>query len=233
MCVSKMTKIFGLSPVNVLLCFACIILFWRRAWTFCSRNTRTRYWIFLSLMNSSLSFHLYHYSCGMWGIDEKFSGCWSGLCWAWALELEWRFFNLAGILMGVHAGWWEDHCHKINYYGVLINGGEEVGLGVAARDADGTLIGSHRLPRVALAELAEALAAREALLTQQRGWERIIVEGDCSNLVSAEEDSPPIGASTKSLANPFLHAFFVVSVEQATLLSTALLRMLLLFRRVT
>ncbi|KAK4409872.1 hypothetical protein Sango_0060200 [Sesamum angolense] len=76
---------------------------------------------------------------------------------------------------------------KLNFDGAILNHGTDTGLGIVARDACGTCVGwaAIRVPRRSSGELAEALAAREAVqLALCRGWQYVIVEGHCSSLIS-------------------------------------------------
>ncbi|KAL0318237.1 UNVERIFIED_CONTAM: hypothetical protein Scaly_2851500 [Sesamum calycinum] len=76
---------------------------------------------------------------------------------------------------------------KLNFDGAILNHGTDTGLGIVTRDAWGTCVGwaAIHVPRRSSGELAEALAAREAVrLALRRGWQYVIVEGDCSSLIS-------------------------------------------------
>ncbi|KAL0445833.1 UNVERIFIED_CONTAM: hypothetical protein Slati_1711200 [Sesamum latifolium] len=75
---------------------------------------------------------------------------------------------------------------KLNFDGALFPNGVDVSLGVVARDETGTVIAwmSLMFPRKAEAEHIEALAARAAAeLANSFGWPRVILEGDCLNLI--------------------------------------------------
>ncbi|KAL0355669.1 UNVERIFIED_CONTAM: hypothetical protein Sradi_4013800 [Sesamum radiatum] len=74
---------------------------------------------------------------------------------------------------------------KINYDGAIFLETSEVGIGIVARDSNGSCIGwlSKRFCFNATPEIIETIAAREAvLLGIRRGWQKIVLEGDCSNL---------------------------------------------------
>ncbi|KAL0387736.1 UNVERIFIED_CONTAM: hypothetical protein Sradi_2655400 [Sesamum radiatum] len=76
---------------------------------------------------------------------------------------------------------------KLNFDGAILNHGTDTGLGIVTRDAWGTCVGWAviHVPRRSSGELAEALAAREAVrLALRRGWQYVIIEGDCSSLIS-------------------------------------------------
>ncbi|KAL0306177.1 UNVERIFIED_CONTAM: putative mitochondrial protein [Sesamum radiatum] len=76
---------------------------------------------------------------------------------------------------------------KLNFDGAILNHGTDTGIGIVARDECGTCVGwaAIRVPMRSSGELAEALAAREAVqLALRRGWQYVIVEGDCSSLIS-------------------------------------------------
>ncbi|KAL0295293.1 UNVERIFIED_CONTAM: hypothetical protein Sradi_6842500 [Sesamum radiatum] len=89
---------------------------------------------------------------------------------------------------------------KINFDGGLLDGGRAVGLGIIARDAVCLCLAwsSLRLNNGGSTELAEALAAREAIYLAYRfRWLRIILKGECNTLVhklsSADLDFSAIG----------------------------------------
>ncbi|KAL0416151.1 UNVERIFIED_CONTAM: putative mitochondrial protein [Sesamum latifolium] len=68
----------------------------------------------------------------------------------------------------------------------LFMGGAAVGLGAVARGGNGECLAwlSRRVARAGDVEMAEALVAREAIqLACRRGWNLIVIEGDCANLV--------------------------------------------------
>ncbi|KAK4421499.1 hypothetical protein Salat_2100500 [Sesamum alatum] len=75
---------------------------------------------------------------------------------------------------------------KLNFDGATLMGGVQVGVGVVARDELGRCVAwlSRRVERTGDGELAESLAAREAvLLALQKCWPRVIVEGDYAVLI--------------------------------------------------
>ncbi|KAL0399540.1 UNVERIFIED_CONTAM: hypothetical protein Sradi_2297300 [Sesamum radiatum] len=79
---------------------------------------------------------------------------------------------------------------KINYDGAIFLETSEVGIGIVARDSNGSCIGwlSKRFCFNATPEIIETIAAREAvLLGIRRGWQKIVLEGDCSNLFYKQE----------------------------------------------
>ncbi|KAL0456740.1 UNVERIFIED_CONTAM: hypothetical protein Slati_1013200 [Sesamum latifolium] len=72
------------------------------------------------------------------------------------------------------------------FTGLYFRNGVDIGLGVVARDQTGTVIAwmSLKFPRKADAEHTEAFAARAtAELANSYGWPRVILEGDCLNLI--------------------------------------------------
>ncbi|KAL0316154.1 UNVERIFIED_CONTAM: hypothetical protein Sradi_5493600 [Sesamum radiatum] len=76
---------------------------------------------------------------------------------------------------------------KLNFDGALLDGGSAMGIGVVARDLNGVCLAwlSRKVLRTGNGEIAEALAAREAIqLAARRGWKSIIIEGDCAVLIS-------------------------------------------------
>ncbi|KAL0463371.1 UNVERIFIED_CONTAM: hypothetical protein Slati_0224700 [Sesamum latifolium] len=84
--------------------------------------------------------------------------------------------------------------------GALFNNGSEVGIGVVTRDHLGSVIHwiAHRFHRIADAQVAETLAAREAVdLAERMHWQHVIFEGDCLNLItklnSQERDFSDLG----------------------------------------
>ncbi|KAL0443155.1 UNVERIFIED_CONTAM: hypothetical protein Slati_2038200 [Sesamum latifolium] len=83
---------------------------------------------------------------------------------------------------------------KINFDGATFRQGQEVGAGVIGRDGNGAVLAwlSRRYDRVGNAEIAKALAAREAIrLALRRGWRSIIIEGDCASLIRKLQVSDP------------------------------------------
>ncbi|XP_020552752.1 uncharacterized protein LOC105171849 [Sesamum indicum] len=95
---------------------------------------------------------------------------------------------------------------KINFDGGLLDGGRGVGLGVIARDAAGLCLAwlSLRLNRGGSMELAEDLAAREAIrLARRYWWLRVILEGDCSTLLHMLS-SPELDFSVTQMLGSFL-----------------------------
>ncbi|KAL0410641.1 UNVERIFIED_CONTAM: hypothetical protein Slati_3653800 [Sesamum latifolium] len=75
---------------------------------------------------------------------------------------------------------------NVNFDGAIFTSTAEIGIGVIARDSRGHCVGwkSVRQRRVADAELVEAFAAREAIsFAHPFQWPRIILEGDCSNII--------------------------------------------------
>ncbi|KAL0336959.1 UNVERIFIED_CONTAM: hypothetical protein Scaly_1971000 [Sesamum calycinum] len=65
--------------------------------------------------------------------------------------------------------------------------GSAMGIGVVARDLNGVCLAwlSRKVLRTGNGEIAEALAAREAIqLAARRGWKSIIIEWDCAVLIS-------------------------------------------------
>ncbi|KAL0455695.1 UNVERIFIED_CONTAM: hypothetical protein Slati_0908700 [Sesamum latifolium] len=102
---------------------------------------------------------------------------------------------------------------KLNFYGALFQNGAEVGIGVVARDCQDDVRAwlSHRFPRHVEPELAEALAARNAIdIALKHRWPSIILEGDCLSLInrlkSPATDTSSIGPlvwNIKSAASTF------------------------------
>ncbi|KAL0285024.1 UNVERIFIED_CONTAM: hypothetical protein Sangu_2796900 [Sesamum angustifolium] len=95
---------------------------------------------------------------------------------------------------------------KINYDGAIFAAETEVGMGVIARDANGTCVGwrTIREKRQMEPEPVEALAAHEAVsLARRMGWRKIILEGDCANLhlklSSPQEDCSTIGTIVRDI----------------------------------
>ncbi|KAL0342115.1 UNVERIFIED_CONTAM: hypothetical protein Scaly_1874100 [Sesamum calycinum] len=76
---------------------------------------------------------------------------------------------------------------KVNFDGGVLDGGCALGIGILARNASGHCLAwlSLRLDRGGNAEMAEALAAREAIhLALRHRWPRVIFEGDNSTLMN-------------------------------------------------
>ncbi|KAL0454960.1 UNVERIFIED_CONTAM: hypothetical protein Slati_0835200 [Sesamum latifolium] len=82
---------------------------------------------------------------------------------------------------------WTKPLDRINFDGALFAEGREIGNDVVARNAYGSVLEwiSHRFPRSVSPERGEALAAREvAEVAQHRIWSRIIIKGDCFQLIT-------------------------------------------------
>ncbi|KAL0329501.1 UNVERIFIED_CONTAM: putative mitochondrial protein [Sesamum radiatum] len=76
---------------------------------------------------------------------------------------------------------------KVNFDGGVLDGGCALGIGILARNASGHCLAwlSLRLDRGGTAEMAEALAAREANhFALRHRWPRVIFEGDSSTLMN-------------------------------------------------
>ncbi|KAL0316742.1 UNVERIFIED_CONTAM: hypothetical protein Sradi_5552400 [Sesamum radiatum] len=76
---------------------------------------------------------------------------------------------------------------KINFDGAVLEKGCEVGIGGVARDSSGAVLAwfSCRFSRQVNGEIAEALAAREAVdLAIRHGWSKVLIEGDCLSLIN-------------------------------------------------
>ncbi|KAL0406440.1 UNVERIFIED_CONTAM: putative mitochondrial protein [Sesamum latifolium] len=92
---------------------------------------------------------------------------------------------------------------KINFDGALFQNHAEVGVGVVARDCQGGIRAwfSHRFPRHAEPELAEALAARTDIdIILKHRWPSVILEGDCLPLINKLRSS----ATDNSLVRPLI-----------------------------
>ncbi|KAK4424705.1 hypothetical protein Salat_1664100 [Sesamum alatum] len=77
-------------------------------------------------------------------------------------------------------------CIKVNFNGVVLDGGTALGLGIVVRDTRGICLSwvSRRLAKRGSAEMAEAYAARESMrLACCFNWCTVIVEGDCNSLI--------------------------------------------------
>ncbi|KAK4402923.1 hypothetical protein Sango_1033000 [Sesamum angolense] len=76
---------------------------------------------------------------------------------------------------------------KVNFDGGVLDGGCALGIGILARNASSHCLAwlSLRLDRGGTAEMAEALAAREAIhFALRHRWPRVIFEGDSSTLMN-------------------------------------------------
>ncbi|KAK4397218.1 hypothetical protein Sango_1558400 [Sesamum angolense] len=83
---------------------------------------------------------------------------------------------------------------KINFDGAVLQKGCKVGIGGVARDSTGSVLAwfSRKYQRQVNGEIAEALAAKEAVdLAIRHGWNRILIEGDCLNLINKLNSSEP------------------------------------------
>ncbi|KAL0422182.1 UNVERIFIED_CONTAM: hypothetical protein Slati_3241100 [Sesamum latifolium] len=113
--------------------------------------------------------------------------CWT-IWWSRNLKLAHKEFLLPFRLLNSLEAIFLPSCRKIKSLCLLglLDGGRAIGLGIIARDATGLCLAwsSIRLNKGGSAELAEALAAREAIrLAHRFCWLRIILEGDCLTLV--------------------------------------------------
>ncbi|KAL0449471.1 UNVERIFIED_CONTAM: hypothetical protein Slati_1503500 [Sesamum latifolium] len=93
---------------------------------------------------------------------------------------------------------------KINFDGVVHHKGCEVGIGGVARDSDGFVLAwfSRKFQRQVDGEIAEALAAREAVdLVLRHGWNSVLIEGDCLGLINKINISEPDHSYTNSLVH--------------------------------
>ncbi|KAL0442132.1 UNVERIFIED_CONTAM: putative mitochondrial protein [Sesamum radiatum] len=109
---------------------------------------------------------------------------------------------------------------KINFNAALFNHTLDIGVGVVCRNSLGSCIAwlSHRFTRSASPELAEAIAAREALLlASKRGFSNLLLEGDREILIHKLQnpipDSSPLGVvidDIKHLANQLNCSFSIV-----------------------
>ncbi|KAL0402425.1 UNVERIFIED_CONTAM: hypothetical protein Slati_4272400 [Sesamum latifolium] len=89
---------------------------------------------------------------------------------------------------------------------MLSDGGARTGVGVCAHGASGECLAwlAKRVDRMGNDELAEALAAREAvLLALRKRWRSVIVEGDCATLIhkilSSDDDYSVVGPITSDI----------------------------------
>ncbi|KAL0453470.1 UNVERIFIED_CONTAM: hypothetical protein Slati_1325100 [Sesamum latifolium] len=113
---------------------------------------------------------------------------------------------------------------KINYDGALFEDTLEIGFGIIARDSNGQCVGwlAHRLSMTATSKITEALAAREAIqFGIQRGWTRIILEGDYATLFhklkSRDPDLSHTGPITSDIKYCSLQLhFFSLSLVRRT-----------------
>ncbi|KAL0327240.1 UNVERIFIED_CONTAM: putative mitochondrial protein [Sesamum angustifolium] len=109
-------------------------------------------------------------------------------------------------------------CTKINFDGGLLDGGRALGIGIIARNAEGSCVAwqSFCWNRGESAEMAEALAAREAIrLALRFRWSRVILEGDnkvlINKLASNQTDlsfTSPIVADVLHLSSSFISVSF-------------------------
>ncbi|KAK4392664.1 putative 1-phosphatidylinositol-3-phosphate 5-kinase FAB1D [Sesamum angolense] len=93
---------------------------------------------------------------------------------------------------------------KINFDGAVLHKGCKVGIGGVARDSTGSVLAwfSRKYQGQVNGEIAEALAAREAIdLAIRHGWNRILIEGDCLNLINKLNSSEPDQSYTNPLVN--------------------------------
>ncbi|KAL0448005.1 UNVERIFIED_CONTAM: putative mitochondrial protein [Sesamum latifolium] len=91
--------------------------------------------------------------------------------------------------LGQSPSWSPPHSDaiKINFDGLILDGGTTLGIGVVTRDSSGMILfwQSFRLPRRGTTIVAEALAAREAIkLAVRQSWQQVRLEGDCVTLMN-------------------------------------------------
>ncbi|KAK7860553.1 hypothetical protein CFP56_036752 [Quercus suber] len=85
-----------------------------------------------------------------------------------------------------------DGFYKVNFDAALFENLGCAGIGVAVRDSVGAIIAalSQRIPLPLPVEMAEAMAARRAVLfVQELCLSKVLVEGDCLRVVSALNSS--------------------------------------------
>lgn len=83
---------------------------------------------------------------------------------------------------------------KINVDGAVFQQCGEIGLGVIVRDANGVIVAwrQDRYASFCSAECVEALATKMGFqLAIDRGWQCIIIEGDCANVLRNIESNNP------------------------------------------
>ncbi|KAK4438507.1 hypothetical protein Salat_0185000 [Sesamum alatum] len=107
---------------------------------------------------------------------------------------------------------------KINSDGAIFGGGQELGLSVIAHDGRGICFAwaSKRIPRRADGELFETQEAQQASeMALKYGWQSVILESDCANLISKLQASTsdfsvvvPIVADILDLACTFVSCKF-------------------------
>ncbi|KAL0434897.1 UNVERIFIED_CONTAM: hypothetical protein Sradi_0197600 [Sesamum radiatum] len=102
---------------------------------------------------------------------------------------------------------------KINLDGATFGQGQDLGVGVIARGASGECLAwlTKCIPMRGDGVMAEAMAAREAvLLALRKGWNDVIIESDCVNLIHTLQHSVrdlsmigPIIADIRSFSSKF------------------------------
>ncbi|KAL0448155.1 UNVERIFIED_CONTAM: putative mitochondrial protein [Sesamum latifolium] len=104
-----------------------------------------------------------------------------------------------------------------NFDGASFREGPDIGLGIVARNHGGCVVAWKfvKLPRKTEAEHTEALAARMAAeLAKSLGWSRLILEGDCLNLIrklnSPGPDLSSIGPITFNIKSSLAHCDTVI-----------------------
>ncbi|KAL0375713.1 UNVERIFIED_CONTAM: hypothetical protein Scaly_0688900 [Sesamum calycinum] len=83
---------------------------------------------------------------------------------------------------------------KINFDGATFNFQTAMGVGIVARNSEGECLAwrTRCVNHTDDAALAEALAAHEAMrLAIQEGWQSVILEGDCKNIISRLNSNDP------------------------------------------
>ncbi|KAG8372919.1 hypothetical protein BUALT_Bualt12G0117100 [Buddleja alternifolia] len=107
-----------------------------------------------------------------------------------------------------------------------------MGVGVVDRDPSGSCVAwsCRRLAFVTSPDHVEALAAVEAIhLARREGWDRVVVEGDCLNIInklrSSDRDLSPLGAICQE-ARSFALSFSSLSFSFVKHLSNVVARSL-------
>ncbi|KAL0350015.1 UNVERIFIED_CONTAM: hypothetical protein Sradi_4150700, partial [Sesamum radiatum] len=108
-------------------------------------------------------------------------------------------------------------CIKINFDGGILDGGRALGIGIVARNAQGSCVAWQSLcwNRGGSAEMAEALAAREAIrLALCFRWPRVILEGDNKVLINKLASNQTDLSFTSPIVADVLHlSSFFISVS--------------------
>ena len=83
-------------------------------------------------------------------------------------------------------------CYKLNFDAALLDGFNQVGLGVVCKDSEGNVLAalSQKVGPVQSVKMAEALAERRAVVfARELSFFEVHVKGDCFHIIQALQAS--------------------------------------------